>query len=142
MSHDHAGGRRGEGHPAPRPRASPIPKKTKVAGTGTTSYTAAKAQLGTGDLSVYLVDDVVQALKGGQIDAMITDLPGAFYVTSAQLENAAVIGQFADDKGGDQFAFILPKNSSLTPAVTKAVDTLQKNGTIAELQKKWLSARP
>jgi len=116
-------------------------KKAKVGvATGTTSYTVAKAQLGTGDLSVFnSVDDVVQALKGGQIDAMITDLPGAFYVTAAQLENASVVGQFADDKGGDQFAFVLPKNSSLTPAVTKAVDALQKNGTIAELQKKWLS---
>jgi len=116
-------------------------KKAKVGvATGTTSYTVAKAQLGTGDLSVFnSVDDVVQALKGGQIDAMITDLPGAFYVTGAQLENASVIGQFADDKGGDQFAFVLPKNSSLTPAVTKAVDALQKKGTIAELQKKWLS---
>lgn len=116
-------------------------KKAKVGvATGTTSYTVAKAQLGTADLSVFnSVDDVVQALKGGQIDAMITDLPGAFYVTGAQLENASVIGQFADDKGGDQFAFVLPKNSALTPAVTKAVDALRKNGTIAELQKKWLS---
>ncbi|MGO4678849.1 ABC transporter substrate-binding protein [Microbacterium sp. 2MCAF23] len=116
-------------------------KKAKVGvATGTTSYTVAKAQLGTADLSVFnSVDDVVQALKGGQIDAMITDLPGAFYVTGAQLENANVIGQFADDKGGDQFAFVLPKNSALTPAVTKAVDALRKNGTIAELQKKWLS---
>ncbi len=25
------------------------------------------------------------------------------------------------------------------PAVTKAVDALKKNGTLAELQKKWLS---
>lgn len=116
-------------------------KKVKVGvASGTTSYTVAKARLGASDLSVFnSVDDVVLALKGGQIDAMITDLPGAFYVTASQLENSAVIGQFADDKGGDQFAVVLPKGSSLTPAVTKAVDALRADGTLAELQKKWLS---
>jgi polar amino acid transport system substrate-binding protein len=130
-----------KGTPAATAKTVADLKKAKVGvATGTTSYTVAKAQLGTDNLSVFnSVDDVVQALKGGQIDAMITDLPGAFYVTGAQFDNGTVIGQFADDKGGDQFAFVLPKNSALTPAVTKAVDALKKNGTLAELQKKWLS---
>ena len=130
-----------KGTPAATAKTVADLKKAKVGvATGTTSYTVAKAQLGTGNLSVFnSVDDVVQALKGGQIDAMITDLPGAFYVTGAQFDNGTVVGQFADDKGGDQFAFVLPKNSALTPAVTKAVDALKKNGTLAELQKKWLS---
>ena len=130
-----------KGTPAASAKSIADLKKAKVGvATGTTSYTVAKAQLGTGDLSVFnSVDDVVQALKGGQIDAMITDLPGAFYITAAQFDNGTVVGQFADDKGGDQFAFVLPKNSPLTPAVTKAVDALKKKGTIAELQKKWLS---
>jgi polar amino acid transport system substrate-binding protein len=130
-----------KGSPAASAKTLADLKKAKVGvATGTTSYTVAKAQIGTGDLSVFnSVDDVVQALKGGQIDAMITDLPGAFYVTAAQFENGTVIGQFAGDNGGDQFAFVLPKGSSLTPAVTKAVDGLRADGTLAALQKKWLS---
>ncbi|GAA4482126.1 ABC transporter substrate-binding protein [Microbacterium panaciterrae] len=130
-----------KGTPAASAKSIADLKKAKIGvATGTTSYTVAKAQIGTGDLAVFnSVDDVVQALKGGQIDAMITDLPGAFYVTGAQFDNGTVIGQFADDKGGDQFAFVLPKGSSLTPAVTKAVDALRADGTLDGLQKKWLS---
>jgi len=130
-----------KGTPAASAKSIDELKKAKIGvASGTTSYTVAKAQLGAGNLSVFnSVDDVVLALKGGQIDAMITDLPGAFYVTAAQLENSAVIGQFAGAKGGDQFAFVLPKASALTTAVTKAVDGLRADGTLAALQKKWLS---
>lgn len=92
-------------------------KATKVGvASGTTSYTVAKAQLGEGNLSVFnSVDDVVLALKGGQIDAMITDLPGAFYVVGAQLDDGVVTGQFADANGGDDFGIVLPKGSPSRP---------------------------
>lgn len=116
-------------------------KATKVGvASGTTSYTVAKAQLGEADLNVFnSVDDVVLALKGGQIDAMITDLPGAFYVVGAQLDDGVVTGQFADANGGDDFGIVLPKGSALTADVAKAVDALRDNGTLDELQQKWLS---
>ncbi|MFF3026576.1 ABC transporter substrate-binding protein [Microbacterium sp. NPDC057944] len=116
-------------------------KKAKVGvAAGTTSYTVAKAQLGEANLSVFnTVDDVVLALQAGQIDAMITDLPGAFYVTGAVVDDSSVTGQFASSDGGDEFAFVLPKGSALTPAVTKAVDALRADGTLDELQQKWLS---
>lgn len=108
--------------------------------SGTTSYTVAKAQLGEENLSVFnSVDDVVLALKSGQIDALVTDLPGAFYLVGAELEDAAVTGQFDDDNGGDEFGIVLPKGSELTPAVSDAVDTLREDGTLDELQQKWLS---
>lgn len=116
-------------------------KATKVGvASGTTSYTVAKAQLGEDNLNVFnSVDDVVLALKGGQIDAMITDLPGAFYVVGAQLDDGVVTGQFADANGGDDFGIVLPKGSALTADVTKAVDALRDAGTLDELQQKWLS---
>ncbi|WP_341976747.1 ABC transporter substrate-binding protein [Microbacterium sp. LWO13-1.2] len=117
-----------------------LKKATVGVASGTTSYTVAKEQLGEANLSVFnTVDDVVLALKGGQIDAMITDLPGAFYVTGALVDNATVTGQFASTDGGDQFAFVLPKGSALTAAVTDAVDALRDAGTLDELQQEWLS---
>ncbi|WP_067195938.1 ABC transporter substrate-binding protein [Microbacterium sp. XT11] len=107
---------------------------------GTTSYTVAKEQLGEAALSVFnTVDDVVLALKGGQIDAMVTDLPGAFYITGAVVDDSVVTGQFPSSDGGDQFAFVLPKGSALTGAVSDAVDALREDGTLDELQQKWLS---
>lgn len=128
---------------SPAASATTIDELTKAkvgVAAGTTSYTVAKEQLGEANLSVFnTVDDVVLALKGGQIDAMVTDLPGAFYVTGALVDDSAVTGQFASSDGGDEFAFVLPKGSALTPAVSKAVDALREDGTLDELQQKWLS---
>lgn len=108
--------------------------------SSTTSYTVAKEQLGEANLSVFnSVDDVVLALKAGQIDAMITDIPGAFYVVGAQLDDGVVTGQFADADGGDDFGIVLPKGSALTADVTAAVDALREDGTLDELQQEWLS---
>ena len=108
--------------------------------SSTTNYTVAKEQLGDANLSVFnSVDDVVLALKSGQIDAMITDLPGAFYVVGAQLDDGVVTGQFADADGGDDFGIVLPKGSELTEDVTAAVDALREDGTLDELQQEWLS---
>jgi polar amino acid transport system substrate-binding protein len=116
-------------------------KKAKVGvAAGTTSYTVAKEQLGDANLSVFnTVDDVVLALQAGQIDAMVTDLPGAFYVTGAVVDDSSVTGQFASSDGGDEFAFVLPKGSALTSAVSDAVDALREDGTLDALQQEWLS---
>ena len=83
--------------------------------------------------------DVVQALKGGQVDAIVVDLPTAFNVIATQVDNGTVVGQFTANEDGNSFGLLLPKGSALTPAVTKAVDKLRDNGTLAELQKKWLA---
>ncbi len=107
---------------------------------GTTSYTVAKDELGEANLSVFnTVDDVVLALQSGQIDALVTDLPGAFYLTAAVVDDSTVVGQFATSDGGDEFAFVLPKDSELTSSVSDAVDALREDGTLAELEQTWLS---
>lgn len=83
--------------------------------------------------------DTVQALKGGQVDAIVVDLPTALYLVAADLDGGVVVGQFADTSGGDQFGLVLPKGSALTAAVTGAVDALRTDGTLGSLTKTWLS---
>lgn len=83
--------------------------------------------------------DTVQALKGGQVDAIVVDLPTALYLVAAELDGGVVVGQFADTSGGDQFGLVLPKSSPLTAAVTGAVDALRADGTLDSLTKTWLS---
>src|SRR6186713_254623 len=39
-------------------------------------------------------DAAVAALKNGQIDGLVVDLPTAFYVTAVQVSNGKIIGQF------------------------------------------------
>jgi len=108
--------------------------------TGTTSYTVAAALLGEKNLQVFnTVEDTVLALTSGQIDGLITDLPTAFYLTAAELENGVIVGQFADNEGGDNYGLVLQKGSTLTQPVTAAVDALRGNGTLATIEQKWLS---
>ncbi|MGW2524055.1 ABC transporter substrate-binding protein [Streptomyces sp. NPDC001617] len=85
-------------------------------------------------------DQAISALKNGQVDAIVTDLPTAFYVTAAQVTNARIVGQF-ENQGGtpEQFGLVLDKGSALTSCVTSAVDALRKDGTLAKLEKQWLS---
>lgn len=109
--------------------------------SGTTSLTVVEDVIApTQDLQVFnTVDDVVAALQNGTIDAMVTDLPGAFYVRDAQLDDGVIVGQLDSSTGGDEFAFVLPKDSGLTAEVTAAVDALRENGTLDELAAKWIA---
>ncbi|MEU2058671.1 ABC transporter substrate-binding protein [Streptomyces sp. NPDC013455] len=85
-------------------------------------------------------DQAKSALKNGQVDAVVTDLPTAFYITAAEVTNAEVVGQF-EHRGGaaEQFGLVLDKGSALTSCVTGAVDALREDGTLAAIEKRWLS---
>lgn len=84
-------------------------------------------------------DDTLAALQNGQVDAIVVDLPTAFYMTGAQIDNGVIVGQFEATSNGDDFGIVLPKGSKLTAAVTAAVDSLRDKGTLSKLQSKWLS---
>jgi polar amino acid transport system substrate-binding protein len=91
--------------------------------------------------AVYQKSDYVkEALRNGQVDGVVLDLPTAFYVTSAEVTDAEIVGQLPDATGrAEQFGLVLDKNSPLTSCVSKAVDGLRADGTLAFLEKKWLS---
>ncbi len=85
-------------------------------------------------------DDAKLALQNGQVDAIVVDLPTAFYITSAELDDGVIVGQVADSgESGDQFGLLLAKDSPLTDCVSQAVDALEADGTLADLQQQWLS---
>ena len=84
-------------------------------------------------------DDTVLALQTGRVDAIVVDLPTAFYMVSAQIDDGVIIGQFDDTTGGEEYGIVLPKGSKLTPTVSAAVDRLASSGKLAELQEKWLN---
>ncbi|MFD5164295.1 ABC transporter substrate-binding protein [Streptomyces hawaiiensis] len=112
------------------------------------------AQVGTTSLDY--IDDVVRptqaaavygkndqaksALKNGQVDAIVVDLPTAFYITGAEVTDATIVGQF-EHQGGtpEQFGLVLDKGSALTPCVSRAVNALREDGTLAEIEQQWLS---
>jgi polar amino acid transport system substrate-binding protein len=82
-------------------------------------------------------NDVVTALKQNQVDAIVTDLPTAFYITAAQVEGSKIIGQF-NAPGGDSFGLLLEKDSKLTPCVNKALGKLESSGELEQITAKWM----
>jgi polar amino acid transport system substrate-binding protein len=84
-------------------------------------------------------NDVVRALKVGRVDAVVVDLPTAFYLTAAQVDNSKIVGQF-DAPGGDSWGALLARGSKLTNCVNGAVDKLTQSGELKQLETKWMGA--
>ena len=82
--------------------------------------------------------DVTTALKNGQIDAIVVDLPTALYLTAVEIPEATVVGQFSAP-GGDQWGALLAKDSELTACVSTAVEELESSGELEALTTKWMS---
>ncbi|WP_166987387.1 ABC transporter substrate-binding protein [Canibacter zhoujuaniae] len=111
--------------------------------SGTTSLAAVESQIAPNtDVQVFNSnEDAVAALQVGQIDALVVDLPSAYYVRDVQLEGEGVIvGQLVGEGvSGDDFAFVLPKGSKILADVNKALENLRNEGTLDELAAKWLA---
>ncbi|MGE0068360.1 MAG: ABC transporter substrate-binding protein [Solirubrobacterales bacterium] len=82
--------------------------------------------------------DVVTALKNGQIEAIVVDLPTALYLTAVEVPEATVVGQFADPNG-DEWGALLAKDSPLTACVSEAVEELEASGELEALNDRWMS---
>jgi polar amino acid transport system substrate-binding protein len=84
-------------------------------------------------------NDVITALKQGQVDAVVVDLPTAFFVTAAQVPGSKIVGQFSAP-GGDSFGLLLEKDSELTECVDQALAALEESGELEEITNKWMGA--
>ena len=118
-------------------------KKAKLgAQVGTTSYQAITELIKPDTQpSVYNNnDDAKAALVNGTVDGIVVDLPTAFYMTSAELDNGVIVGQLPQVGVPEQFGLVLDKGSPLTGCVSGAVDQLRQDGTLAVLEKTWLAS--
>ena len=82
--------------------------------------------------------DVVTALKNGQVEAVVVDLPTALYLTAAQVENATIVGQFGKAEG-EEWGALLAKESPLTQCVSGAIEALDKSGELEKITQRWMS---
>jgi polar amino acid transport system substrate-binding protein len=107
---------------------------------GTTSLDAVESEIKPSSQPQVFNDsnDVVNALKIGRVDAVVTDLPTALYITAAQVPNATVVGQFSAP-GGDTWGALLAKGSPLTPCVSDAIDSLRSSGQLGKIEQRWMS---
>jgi polar amino acid transport system substrate-binding protein len=83
-------------------------------------------------------NDVVTALKQGQVEAVVVDLPTALFLTAVQVTDGTVVGQFSAP-GGDEWGALLEKDSPLTACVSQAVEDLRSSGELAQIEGRWMS---
>ncbi len=108
---------------------------------GTTSYSFITSTIKpTTQPAVYQQNAAaVEALKNKQIDGLVVDLPTAFYVAAAQVPNSEVLGQFNSGGGAGYFGMVFAKGNPLAACVDKALTQLRANGTLQQLEQKWLA---
>ncbi|HEY8466742.1 MAG TPA: ABC transporter substrate-binding protein [Solirubrobacterales bacterium] len=85
-------------------------------------------------------NDVVTALKQEQVDAVVVDVPTAFYLTAVQVPKGTIVGQFSAP-GGDEWGALLEKDSPLTDCVSWAIDELRESGELAEIEREWITEK-
>jgi polar amino acid transport system substrate-binding protein len=95
------------------------------------------------DQSPLVYDDnanVTEAIKAGQIDAALFDLPTALFTAAVLLENGVVLGQFDPEsaENPDQFGMLMSEGNPLKACVDEALATLSENGALAGIEAQWL----
>jgi len=80
------------------------------------------------------------AVQSGACQALILDVP-IIEAQNAKQPNAygGVVGEIDTNEG---YGAVFAKDSPLIPAVSKAIKTLESNGTIAKLTKQWFGYDP
>jgi len=110
--------------------------------TGTTSLTVIRDEIKpTHDPVVYTTTNVAKrALLNGQVDGIVADLPTALYISAVEIPHSSIVGQFPSTTGTpEHFGLVSEKGSGLTGCLNKAIAALKKDGTLAALEKQWLS---
>ena len=109
------------------------------AAVGTTSLDAIENQIGVKPQVFNDNAAGVTALKNGQIDGLVVDLPTAFYLSGVEVTDGLIVGQLPSTGAGDQFGLLLSKGSKITTCVSGAVDAITIDGTLAAITDKWLA---
>src|SRR6187551_1895689 len=131
-----------KGTPIARAKSISALRPYKLAAqVGTTSYTYITKYIKPSSKPlVYDTNDAaVQALKNGQIDGIVVDLPTAFYVTAVQVDDGVSVGKLPTRGTKERFGMVFQKGNSLRGCVNKALGRLWANGTIKKLQNTYLA---
>ncbi len=132
-------------------KGSPVSEATSIAEladynlgaqTGTTSLSAIRDVIKPANDPAVFEDTnaAKQALLNGQIDAILADLPTAFYISAVEIPKSTIVGQFQPTTGEqEQFGLLFQKGNPLVPCVNEALAALTADGTLAQLEQEWLS---
>ena len=91
----------------------------------------------TDALAVGDVPTLLLYLQLGRCDAIVSDLPSLATLKERAPRRYGVLAGLI--RTGEQYGAVLPRGSALTPAVNAAITALRADGTLARLQRRWLS---
>ena len=107
---------------------------------GTTSYQYIVDEIEPSeDPQVY--DDLnaaITALKNGQIDGIVTDFAGAYYMANVQLSNGVIVGRLPTIGTQEHYSVALEKDNPLLTCVNEAITALEQDGT---LDQQWVAGK-
>ena len=105
---------------------------------GTTSLAFINSQIQPNSTpKVYeTLNDVKQALQTKQIAALVTDTPTAQFISSSEIHGSVMVAQFPST--GEHYGLLFHKGNPLVACVDKAIAKLKSNGTLHNLQQRYL----
>jgi polar amino acid transport system substrate-binding protein len=84
--------------------------------------------------------DAKSALDANQIDALVFDLPTAYYITAVEIPEATIVGVLpASEDQADKFGLLFADGSPLVGCVNAVLGDLRDAGTLDALAKQWLA---
>ena len=86
-------------------------------------------------------NDAKNAMQNEQIDGLVVDLPTAYYVTAAEIEESLIVGQFKAQEGGEEFGLLFQKGNPLVGCVNKVLAELKASGELKAIQDEWLAGK-
>jgi polar amino acid transport system substrate-binding protein len=110
--------------------------------TGTTSLTAIRDVIQPETDPVVFEDTnaAKQALQNDQVDAILADLPTAFYISAVEIPKSVIVGQFQPETGEqEEFGMLFEKGSGLVDCVDQALASMRDDGSLDAIEKQWLS---
>jgi polar amino acid transport system substrate-binding protein len=131
---------------------TPIARATSVAAlkpfklgapVGTTSFAVIEEQVQPEeDPAVFdTVNDSIQALKNGQVDGIVADVPTAFIIIAVQVDDGVIVGQFPATGEQEYFGMVFEEGNPLRDCVNQALEELRLDGTLDALEQRWIAGK-
>lgn len=79
------------------------------------------------------------AFEAGNVDGIVFDLPTAYFITQEEVPSASIVGVLPVSDIPEEFGMLFAEGSPLVPCVNAALDTLEADGTLGELEQRWLN---
>ena len=110
------------------------------AAIGTTSLDYAEQVIAPDD-QVQVYDDnaaAKAAFDANQVDAIVFDLPTAYYITAVEITDASIIGVLPSSGDPEELGMLFEDGNPLVECVNAALATVRDDGTLEALADEWL----